>query len=294
VYFVELTLSQNGTPIDHNVYWYSTTPDVVTWPSSAGAQNGANMTQYANMKALRTLPSAALKVTGETRAQAPEANGADRRTTITVTNTSSAPTVGLLLRADLRRGAADGTPDPGDNEILPTIYSDNDITLWPGQSQTITATFRAADLKGRTPIVSVTGWNADRRDVAAPLTTAPAAAPLADFGPVPGGGSSDAKGNLTTRADAPKSTLPIVHTKARVRGRRVTATVTCKGAKGAVCRGVLVVTARTRGSARTRTIARKAFAIRAPGSRSYRTTLPRAVQRRLVARSVSASATRAK
>jgi hypothetical protein len=45
---------------------------------------------------------------------------------------------------------------------------------------------------------------------------------------------------------------------------------------------------------RTRTIARRAFAIRAPGSRSYRTTMPRAVQRRLVARSVSASATRAK
>lgn len=293
VYFVELTLSQNGTPIDHNVYWYSTTPDIVTWPSSAGAQNGANMTQYANMKALRTLPNAALSVTASTKSQATQANGADRLTTVTVTNTSATPTVGLLLRADLRRGAADGTPDPGDNEILPTIYSDNDITLWPGQSQTLTASFRSADLKGRTPIVSVTGWNTARRDVAAPVSAAaPAAAD--DFGPVPGGSPTDAKGRYTTAALALRSTLPVAHTKASLRGRRVTASVRCTGTRGSVCRGVLVVTARTRGSTRASTVARRAFAIKVGQSRSYHATLARSLQRRLVAHSVSASATRAK
>ena len=38
-------------------------------------------------------------------------------------------------------------------------YSDNDITLWPGESQTIAATYGAAALDGATPVVSVFGWN---------------------------------------------------------------------------------------------------------------------------------------
>jgi hypothetical protein len=77
-----------------------------------------------------------------------------------------------------------------------------------------------------------------------------------------------------------------------VRGARVTARVSCRG--GGTCRGVLAVTARLRGHARTRTVARRRFVIRAPGSRTYHVTLPRAVRRRLLARSVSATTTRAK
>jgi exo-1,4-beta-D-glucosaminidase len=289
VYFIELTLSRDGTPIDHNVYWYSTTPDVVTWPSSAGAQNGANMTQYADMKALRTLPTAQLGVTASSAAQPVRANGADRLTTIRITNTSTTPTVGFFLRADLRRGAADGTPDPGDNEVLPTIYSDNDVTLWPGESQTITASYRAADLQGRTPVVSVAGWNAPVRDVAAPAAAPQAAS---DFGPVPGGESTDAKGRTASVSTALRARMPVAATRVVVRGARVTARVSCRG--GGTCRGVLAVTARLRGHARTRTVARRRFAIRAPGSRSYHVTLSRAVRRHLVPRSVSATTTRAK
>jgi len=88
-------------------------------------------------------------------------------TTITITNTSSAPTVGFFLRADVRRGNQDGSPEAGDNQVLPVTWSDNDITLWPGDSQTLTATYRSSELRGARPVVSVYGWNVPRLVVTA-------------------------------------------------------------------------------------------------------------------------------
>jgi len=38
----------------------------------------------------------------------------------------------------------------------------NDVTLWPGESQTLTATYKAADLGGAEPLVSVGGLNTDQ------------------------------------------------------------------------------------------------------------------------------------
>jgi len=72
------------------------------------------------------------------------------------------------MRADVRRGSADGTERQGDNQVLPITWSDNDITLWPGESQTLTATYSSSSLRGATPVVSVLGWNVPRLDAAAP------------------------------------------------------------------------------------------------------------------------------
>jgi exo-1,4-beta-D-glucosaminidase len=55
----------------------------------------------------------------------------------------------------------------GDNEVLPILWSDNDITLWPGESQTLHASYRSADLHGGAPVVSVGGWNVAQSDVSA-------------------------------------------------------------------------------------------------------------------------------
>jgi exo-1,4-beta-D-glucosaminidase len=87
---------------------------------------------------------------------------------VTIQNTSSSSTVAFFIRADIRRGTAAGVPDPGDNEVLPTFWTDDDVTLWPGESETLHASYRAADLHGRSPVVSVFAWNVPRADVAAP------------------------------------------------------------------------------------------------------------------------------
>jgi exo-1,4-beta-D-glucosaminidase len=129
-YFVELELSRNGTVVDRNVYWRSTTPDVVDWAATQGNPQ-ATMTQYADLSALQSLPRTAVDVTTTSR-----------RGTTSVTITNNSDTVAFFLRADVQ----------GDQWAT---WDDNDITLWPGQSQTITASHGA----GPKPVVTVSGFN---------------------------------------------------------------------------------------------------------------------------------------
>jgi len=165
-YFVELLLRQNGTIVDRNVYWSSTQQDVTNWSQTLG-QPQATLSQYANLQALKTLPRASIAASATTTRQ-PGPNGADLATTVTITNNSASPTVGFFLRADVRRGTAAGTEIAGDNELQSSIWNDNDVTLWPGESETLTATYQSADLQGNTPVISVSGWNLPKIDIAAP------------------------------------------------------------------------------------------------------------------------------
>jgi exo-1,4-beta-D-glucosaminidase len=166
VYFVELLLKQNGTLVDRNVYWLSTQQDVVNWKKTLDKPVGV-ISAYANLQSLQTLPSSSISATATTTQQAGPA-GADLTTTVTITNTSSA-TVAFLLRADVRRGTAGGQELSGDNELQSSIWQDNDITLFPGESQTLTVTYDSSDLQGATPVISVSGWNVPKIDIAAPI-----------------------------------------------------------------------------------------------------------------------------
>jgi len=163
-YFVELQLRQNGTLVDRNVYWLSTQPDVVSWSKTLGQPQGS-VSQYANLTGLQTLPQSAISATSSTVSQAGP-NGADRATTVTITNTSVS-TVAFLLRADVRRGTSTGQELSGDNELQSSIWQNNDITLFPGESQTLTVTWNSADLQGATAVVSVSGWNVPKIDILA-------------------------------------------------------------------------------------------------------------------------------
>jgi exo-1,4-beta-D-glucosaminidase len=164
VYFVELILKQNGSFVDRNVYWLSTQPDVVNWNKTLGQPQGTIST-YANLTSLQTLPQTSVTATATTVNQSGP-NGADRATTVTITNTSNS-TVAFLLRADIRRGAANGQELSGDNELQSSIWQNNDITLFPGESQTLTVTWSSADLQGATPVVSISGWNLAKSDILA-------------------------------------------------------------------------------------------------------------------------------
>jgi exo-1,4-beta-D-glucosaminidase len=169
-YFVELLLSQSGAIVDRNVYWLSTQQDVVNWRATLHGgepEPHATMSQYADLRALHELAPATLRVSAHTGAQAGPA-GSDQLTTLTITNASTTPTVAFFLRADIRRGNAEGTPAGGDDEVLPTFWSNNDTTLWPGESETLTAAYSAAGLDGQQPIVSISGWNVPTIDVPAP------------------------------------------------------------------------------------------------------------------------------
>jgi exo-1,4-beta-D-glucosaminidase len=153
-YFLRLTLTR-GHGADHstvsrNVYWLSTKPDSIDWANTIDQGYGAAFTPggYSDLSGLQSLAPASVKVTAKTHR-----SGDNDVTEITVTNVGHDRTPAFLTRADIHRGSATG------DQVLPVLWSDNDITLWPGESQTITATYRHADLHGAAPVVTVAGWN---------------------------------------------------------------------------------------------------------------------------------------
>ena len=69
---------------------------------------------------------------------------------LTLRNTSSS--IALMAHAQLRR------KDSG-QRVLPVYYSDNYISLVPGESRTISIEAAASELQGQTPLIVMDGWN---------------------------------------------------------------------------------------------------------------------------------------
>jgi hypothetical protein len=117
-------LDEAGKTVSENFYW-------------RGAADKQD-----DLTALDAMP----KVTLEAKASRSVAAG-----TVTVTLTNPAKTVALMAHVQMRR--ADGT------RVLPVFYSDNYVSLAPGESQTITMTAAVKDFKGQSAVVDVDGWN---------------------------------------------------------------------------------------------------------------------------------------
>ncbi|HCT77791.1 MAG TPA: hypothetical protein DGT23_14610, partial [Micromonosporaceae bacterium] len=141
-YFVKLTLTEGGNEVSRNVYWLSTSNDVINW--SGNTWYYVPTSSYANLKSLSTMPTASLNATASTVSQSGTST-----TTVTLTNNGSA----MAFQVDAHVVRANGTP------ALPIEWNDNRVSLWPGESTTLTATYRTADLQGSAPSVRLNGWN---------------------------------------------------------------------------------------------------------------------------------------
>jgi exo-1,4-beta-D-glucosaminidase len=164
-YFIELELaSAKGQSISRNVYWLSTQTDEPDWEHSTWYLTP--VTRYADLTPLQSLPAAASEVRATLRHE-----GDEDIASVTLTVPPSSPAVALFQHVSIKR-AAGGEP------LVPILWSDNDVTLWPGESLTLTAHLgtpgaRApagakAPAGAEAPIVEVTGWNVPTRSV--PLT----------------------------------------------------------------------------------------------------------------------------
>jgi exo-1,4-beta-D-glucosaminidase len=143
-YFLRLTLSDSsGKVVGSNLYWLSTTPETIDWERSNWYTTPT--ANYANFTALGELPKVQLKVTSRD-----ERKGQDAITRVTVQN--PAKTMAFFVRLKVNKGK-------GGEEILPVVWQDNYISLMPGESRELTATYRAGELGGAKPSVEVSGWN---------------------------------------------------------------------------------------------------------------------------------------
>jgi len=147
-YFIELELaSANGEPVSRNVYWLSTQADALDWAHSNWYFTP--VTRYADLTALQSLPAATSEVRATVRHE-----GAGDVATVTLTVPPSSRAVALFQHVSIRRSA-------GGELMLPILWSDNDVTLWPGESLTLTAQF--ATPGAAAPVVEVSGWNVPTR-----------------------------------------------------------------------------------------------------------------------------------
>ncbi|WP_399036946.1 glycosyl hydrolase 2 galactose-binding domain-containing protein [Streptomyces sp. ASQP_92] len=145
-YLAKLVLTDGaGTEVSRNVYWLSTRPDTLDYDHTDWFHTPT--TSFADLTGLSSMPRATVSAVGTTRA---DADGMST-TTVTVTNTGSGKAPALLT--DVHLVNARGAP------VLPVRWSDNQVSLWPGESTTLTATFRTADLHGSAPQLRVSGWN---------------------------------------------------------------------------------------------------------------------------------------
>lgn len=143
-YFVELELSSaDGKPVSRNVYWLPTRPDVLDWAKSNWYLTP--LSQYADLTALQSLPAVKPTLHATLRH-----DGNDALVDVTLTIPTSAKTVALLQHLAIRQSA-------GGALALPVTWSDNDVTLWPGESLTLTARYAAS--AAPTPVVELSGWN---------------------------------------------------------------------------------------------------------------------------------------
>ena len=171
-YFIELELaSANGKSVSRNVYWLSTQTDELDWAHSNWYLTP--VTQYADLTPLQSLPTATSEIRATLRHE-----GAEDIATVTLTVPPASGAVALFEHVVIKRSA-------GGALMLPILWSDNDVTLWPGESVTLTAHFAslgagapvvpAGDSLASRSVVEVSGWNVPTRSV--PVTVAsPAAA----------------------------------------------------------------------------------------------------------------------
>jgi exo-1,4-beta-D-glucosaminidase len=143
-YFVSLTLeNKTGAVLSRNFYWLSTVKDVLDWTKRKWYITPTSV--HGDFTALATLPSVTLdaKTTFDH-------DGADDRAVVTLTNPARSLAFFVRLRV---------LQSPGGAEILPSMWSDNYVSLLPGETRTLTARWRADDAPGAAPAVAVDGWN---------------------------------------------------------------------------------------------------------------------------------------
>ncbi|MER5436087.1 sugar-binding domain-containing protein [Streptomyces sp. NPDC002588] len=153
-YLARLVLTDStGKEVSRNVYWLSTKPDTLDWANTDWYYTPT--TSYADLKGLSSMAQAPVSASASTT------TGQDgtSTTTVTVRNTGTGNVPSLLT--DVHLVDSDGKP------VLPVQWSDNQVSLWPGESATLTATYRTADLHGSAPGLRISGWNTAEKTIPA-------------------------------------------------------------------------------------------------------------------------------
>lgn len=131
VYFVKATLyDAKGKEVSTNFYWHA---------APVKANETQSLQDLNNMAAVTLQTSATRK-------------DSDGKVFITVTIKNPSDKIALMTHLQLRR-------QKSGLRVLPVYYSDNYVSLVPGETKVITIEASAANLKGESPCIAFDGWN---------------------------------------------------------------------------------------------------------------------------------------
>ncbi len=148
VWFLNLQVfNKYNNEIDDNIYWLSLKPDVLDydaakkleWPFYTPTK------EYADFTALDQLPIVDLLYDYNFEVQ-------DEKGIVTLNVKNRTSTIAFFLFFDLVNSVT-GKP------VLPILWSDNYVTLFPGDDRTYSATIKMEDVKEGKPLLKVEGWN---------------------------------------------------------------------------------------------------------------------------------------
>lgn len=140
VYFVKLDLTDTtGKLISTNFYWQTTQQD--------------------NFAALQRMAPATLDVTATAKASG-------KNTYITATIQNKTPNIALMAHLQMHR------QDDGER-VLPAFYSDNYLSLIPGEQRTVSISVPTEALHGQKPLVLIDGYNVDVHPLSGAVAVAP-------------------------------------------------------------------------------------------------------------------------
>jgi hypothetical protein len=125
VHFIKLTLKKGDKTLSENFYWRSLIDG--------------------NYQALRDLPE--VKLQNSSRS---EKTGKEWILTTTLNNTSKTPALMIRLKVVGKNSG---------NRILPVFYSDNYVSLMPGETKIISMKLKDEDTGGDDPTVDISGFN---------------------------------------------------------------------------------------------------------------------------------------
>jgi exo-1,4-beta-D-glucosaminidase len=152
VYFVDLVLKDNiGNVLSTNFYWLSAKRNLYDW-SAEDNDAFTPVKSYEDLTALQSVPGA-----GKIHVEASVLSGVEGPL-VKMTLQNGSGHLALQIQLGIRR-KNDGA------DILPVLWSDNYISLVPGESREITAQFLSPDVLGSDSELSVAGWNIDPETV---------------------------------------------------------------------------------------------------------------------------------
>lgn len=144
VYFLKARLfNSNHEQIADNFYWLSTQKDEPDFDKTTWINTP--LKGFANFKGLDKLPAVKLESSHNFTLK-----NNQYHLTVTIKNPSS--TIAFLVEMNVI-GSKSGKP------VIPTFWEDNYISLTPGETRIVKASFPASALNGEKPVYQQKGWN---------------------------------------------------------------------------------------------------------------------------------------